>query len=56
MAQRRMEEDLKYNDLPLTSPAIEGPQGPMNHTQPALDGELPPDPLSYIPSGYGRKE
>lgn len=50
----KMDEDLKYNDLPLTSPAIEGPNGPMNHTQPALDGELPADPLSYIPSGDER--
>jgi hypothetical protein len=54
MAQRRMEEDLKYNNLRLVTPAIEGPNGPMNHTQPALDGELPEDPLGYIPSGEER--
>ena len=53
---RKMESDLEYNNLPLTSPCIEGPQGPMNHTQPMLDGELPDDPLSYIPSGESRKE
>ncbi len=56
MAQRKLEEDLRYNDLPLTSPVIEGPQGPMNHTQPMLDGEEPSDPLGYIPRGPGRKE
>lgn len=47
----KLDEDLRYNDLPLTSPAIEGPNGPMNHTQPLLDGKFPDDPLSYIPSG-----
>lgn len=49
MARRGLDEDLKYNKLRLITPAIEGPSGPMNHSQPALDGELPPDPLGYVP-------
>ena len=52
MAERKMQNDPFDLEGPeLTSPSIEGPHGPMNHTQPMLDGSLPPDPLGYVPKG-----